>query len=74
MSAMGPGHRPPYPSERIDTLEQWQRAITEGRRLERDAIVADLRARADELGGCDCVMLHEYADRYERGEHAKEEP
>jgi hypothetical protein len=48
-------------------------ATAEGRRLERAAIVADLRARAaelhDDLPDNVAGELSDRADRYERGEH-----
>lgn len=64
--------------ERINTPEQWQRAVSEGRRLERAAIVADLRRKADIVSAMASRDAHavsvaralrERADRYERGEH-----
>ena len=55
-------------------LDAYDTARAEGVAAERARVVADLRARADELGGADGVLLHEAADRYERGEHDKDEP
>lgn len=49
------------------------RGIAEGRRLERAAIVADLRVTRDESEwGEQAHDLLTAADRYERGEHIKE--
>jgi len=61
-------------SERLKKLESYREdAIAEGRRLERAAIVAALRARAadSKMDGLS-EGLWWAADRIERGEHTKE--
>jgi hypothetical protein len=56
---------------RIDTPEQWKRVLAEGRRLERAAIVADLREWCGRFGITvqDRMLLMAAVARYERGEH-----
>ena len=52
-----------------DWCDMWRRGVAEGRRLERAAIVADLRAFADGLNESTQALFRVAADRYERGEH-----
>ncbi len=56
----------------IETVKARENFIAEGRRLERAAIVADLRARLAENCGWsedEAEELRRLADRYEGGEH-----
>jgi hypothetical protein len=82
-----PGHYSPQEmAEAIERLmapqrEAVQRGIDEGRirREEREAIVRDLRAEADDLESDEpshelemvAAHLRDAADRYERGDHLK---
>ena len=61
MSAFGPGHKPPCPGF-VSREDDYRQGIAEGRRLERAAIVADLRKSQ-------ACCADDLADRYERGEH-----
>ena len=61
-------------SEALSMLAHVRTAIEKGRRLERAAIVADLRARAARreswvVNSVAAEVLRLSADRYERGEH-----
>ena len=63
---------PEFEKEVVRVVEEAVlRGVVEGRRLERAAIVADLRRGAQFGPVEDVVPLTELADRYERGEHLR---